>query len=121
MIYGCPIQEVSRIKSSIFIIKAFKLILIERRQHMSAVKNKIIEQENVRQKKNPSFTLIKKLFKSGIMAWVLVLAIWSIAASFSDPQFLPGPLAVWQGAVDLSQDGSLFLYIWVSFLRVITG
>ena len=88
---------------------------------MSAVKNEIIEQENVRQKKNPSFALIKKLFKSGIMAWVLVLAIWSIAASFSDPQFLPGPLAVWQGAVDLSQDGSLFLYIWVSFLRVITG
>ena len=88
---------------------------------MSAVKNEIIEQENVRQKKNPSFALIKKLFKSGIMAWVLVLAIWSMAASFSDPQFLPGPLAVWQGAVDLSQDGSLFLYIWVSFLRVITG
>jgi NitT/TauT family transport system permease protein len=88
---------------------------------MSAAKNEIIEQENVRQKKNLSFALIKRLFKSGIMAWVLVIAIWSMAASFSDPQFLPGPIAVWQGAIDLSQDGSLFLYIWVSFLRVITG
>jgi len=37
---------------------------------MSAIKNEIIEQENVRQKKNPSFALIKKLFKSGIMARV---------------------------------------------------
>ena len=34
---------------------------------------------------------------------------------------MPGPLAVWQGAVDLSQDGSLVLYMWVSFLRVISG
>jgi NitT/TauT family transport system permease protein len=88
---------------------------------MSVVKNVIIENETVYQKKNDNFGFLKKLLKSGIIAWVLVLAIWSIAASFSDPQFLPGPLAVWQGAVDLSQDGSLFLYMWVSFLRVITG
>ena len=88
---------------------------------MSAVKNEIIEQEIVREKKNPSFGFVKKLLKSGVIAWVLVLAIWSIAASFSDPQFLPGPLAVWQGAIDLSQGGSLFQYMWVSFLRVITG
>lgn len=88
---------------------------------MSSVKSEIIEQEIVRQKKNPSFGFVKKVIKSGVLAWVLVLVVWSIAASFSDPQFLPGPLAVWQGAIDLSQDGSLFLYIWVSFLRVITG
>ncbi|OCA91846.1 nitrate ABC transporter permease [Bacillus wudalianchiensis] len=47
--------------------------------------------------------------------------IWSIASSVSDPQFLPSPLAVWKGAIDLSQDGSLSLYISVSFLRVISG
>ncbi|MGI8385964.1 ABC transporter permease [Robertmurraya sp. P23] len=61
------------------------------------------------------------MINSGILAWILVFAIWSIAASLSDPQFLPSPLAVWKGAVDLSQDGSLFLYIWVSFVRVISG
>ena len=87
---------------------------------MSVIKNELIEKSRFAQK-NPRSALIKKLFKSGMIAWVLVLTIWSIAASLSNPQFLPGPLAVWQGAVDLSQDGSLFLYIWVSFLRVITG
>lgn len=67
------------------------------------------------------FSLLKMILKSGILGWILVLLIWSIAAALSDPQFLPSPLLVWQGAIDLSKDGSLFHYMGASFLRVITG
>jgi ABC-type nitrate/sulfonate/bicarbonate transport system permease component len=67
------------------------------------------------------FPLVKLIIKSGVIGWILVLSIWSIAAAFSDPQFLPSPLVVWQGAIDLSKDGSLFTYMGASFLRVITG
>ncbi|MGE7589211.1 ABC transporter permease [Peribacillus sp. NPDC101480] len=89
---------------------------------MSVLGQEIIKKEASqprKKKKVPAF--FKKLVKSGMIAWAIVLLIWSMAASFSDPQFLPSPLAVWQGAIDLSKDGSLFLYMWVSFLRVITG
>jgi len=67
------------------------------------------------------FSLLKIILKSGMLGWILVILIWSIAAAFSDPQFLPSPLVVWQGAVDLSKDGSLFTYMGASFLRVIIG
>lgn len=67
------------------------------------------------------FPLVKLVINSGVIGWILVLSIWSIAAAFSDPQFLPSPLVVWQGAIDLSKDGSLFTYMGASFLRVITG
>jgi len=88
---------------------------------MGALRNKVIKSEKIFQKKKIPSSLLVKMINSGILAWILVFAIWSIAASLSDPQFLPSPLAVWKGAIDLSQDGSLFLYIWVSFVRVISG
>ena len=67
------------------------------------------------------FSLMKIILKSGVIGWLLVILIWSIAAALSDPQFLPSPLVVWQGAIDLSKDSSLFKYMGASFLRVITG
>ncbi len=88
---------------------------------MGALRNKVIRNEKIFQKKKVPSSLLVKMINSGILAWILVFAIWSIAARVSDPQFLPSPLAVWKGAVDLSQDGSLFLYIWVSLVRVISG
>lgn len=63
----------------------------------------------------------KKIIKSGIITWFIVLLLWAGLASISDPQFLPGPLATLQGAVDLSADGSLFRYMGISFLRVLIG
>ncbi|WP_338452591.1 ABC transporter permease [Niallia oryzisoli] len=89
---------------------------------MGAVKNEIIKKEMVYQQKNNSLIRsLNKLIKSGIFAWIIVLSIWGIAASFSDPQFLPSPFAVWKGAFELGLDGSLFFYMLVSFLRVISG
>ncbi|PKG24201.1 ABC transporter permease [Niallia nealsonii] len=63
----------------------------------------------------------KKILKTGILTWLGLLLIWSIAARFSDPQFLPSPLATLQGAIELSKDGSLFIYMAYSFARVLAG
>ncbi|GKU83799.1 ABC transporter permease [Niallia sp. NCCP-28] len=63
----------------------------------------------------------KKILKTGILTWVGLLLVWSIGARFSDPQFLPSPLATLQGAIELSKDGSLFIYMAYSFIRVLIG
>ncbi|MDP7988951.1 ABC transporter permease [Bacillus sp. MHSD_36] len=88
---------------------------------MSTLKNEIVNKQPINEKKAVKIDLQKKLLQSGIIAWVLILTIWSIVTNFSDPQFLPSPIAVLYGAIELSQNGSLFIYIGVSFLRVITG
>ncbi|HDR4571480.1 ABC transporter permease [Bacillus cytotoxicus] len=88
---------------------------------MRIVKNENLSQVATYQKKNFKMNLQKRLLKSGVIGWLLVLAIWSVVASFSNPQFFPSPEAVFYGAIELSQNGSLALYIGISFLRVITG
>ncbi|MEC2074801.1 ABC transporter permease [Metabacillus fastidiosus] len=73
-------------------------------------------------KKKKAFKSVwKSILKTGILTWVGLLVIWSIAAYFSDPQFLPSPLATLQGAIELSKDGSLFIYMGYSFARVLAG
>ncbi len=65
--------------------------------------------------------MIRKIYRTGAFTWIAGLLIWQAAASLSDPDFLPGPYRTLQGAIELSKDGSLFQYIGVSFLRVISG
>lgn len=64
---------------------------------------------------------IRKLLKIGIISWLFVIGIWQLAASFSNPDFLPGPIAILLGAKELIQDGSLFKFIIISFGRVLVG
>lgn len=63
----------------------------------------------------------KRILKTGIITWIGLLLIWSIAARFSEPQFLPSPIATLKGAIELSRDGSLFIYMGYSFARVLAG
>jgi len=63
----------------------------------------------------------KKVLQTGVITWISLLLIWTIAARFSDPQFLPSPLATLQGAIELSKDGSLFIFMAYSFTRVLAG
>ncbi|RUU69429.1 hypothetical protein, partial [Mesorhizobium sp. M7A.F.Ca.MR.362.00.0.0] len=44
-------------------------------------------------KKLPVKAYWRKILKTGIITWIGLLLIWTIAAYFSDPQFLPSPLA----------------------------
>lgn len=66
-------------------------------------------------------TVVKKMIKSGFIGWVVIVAIWTIAAYFSEPMFLPSPLATLKGAVEIASDGSLFIYMAYSFARVLAG
>jgi NitT/TauT family transport system permease protein len=88
---------------------------------METVEQNINKNEVVIKRKGNRSSIIKKLFKSGLFAWILVFFTWSVIAHFSNPQFLPSPIAVWHGAAELAQDGSLISYIWVSLLRVLAG
>ncbi|GAF64907.1 ABC transporter permease protein [Bacillus sp. TS-2] len=64
---------------------------------------------------------VKYIYFSGILTWLLVLIIWQLLSLITNPQFLPGPFRTLLGAVELSADGSLFTYMGISFLRVLTG
>ncbi|UHA72026.1 ABC transporter permease [Paenibacillus sp. 481] len=66
-------------------------------------------------------TLFKNLLNTGLLTWIISLVIWQIASWCSNPDFLPGPYETLRGAIELSQDGSLLRYIYVSFARVFTG
>ena len=63
----------------------------------------------------------RKILGSGLLTWLGLLAVWSVMAQFSDPQFLPSPIATLLGAIELSKDGSLFVYMLYSFGRVLAG
>ena len=54
---------------------------------MSALKDEIVRKGTIYETKNFKIGLQKKLLQSGIIAWILILAIWNVVASFSDPQF----------------------------------
>lgn len=73
------------------------------------------------EKKLPFKFYWKKVLKTGIITWIGLLLIWTVAAHFSDPQFLPSPLATLRGAIELGSDGSLFIYMAYSLGRVLIG
>ena len=66
-------------------------------------------------------TLITKILKSGVITWVLLLAIWAFGATFYTDDFLPGPLVTLKGAAKLIADGTLGKDIIVSLGRVMKG
>lgn len=72
----------------------------------------------VKKKKN---RLGKLILKTGAIGWLTILAVWQIASMFSDPMFLPSPYLTLQGAIEIASDGTLFIYMGYSFLRVLAG
>lgn len=62
----------------------------------------------------------RKWFSLPIL-WILVLAIWQLAAWVYGPDVIPSLGDTWQGARELLSDGSLVKYIGISFYRVLVG
>lgn len=77
--------------------------------------------EHIRPQKKKKSKWLQTIISTGIFGWLCILAIWSILASFSDPMFLPSPWATLTGAVEIAQDGTLFIYMAYSFVRVLIG
>ena len=63
----------------------------------------------------------KLILKSGIIGWLFILVVWQIASMFSDPMFLPSPYLTLKGAFEIASDGTLFIYMLYSFVRVLVG
>ena len=59
--------------------------------------------------------------KYGILAWILLLAIWQIGSLFFSDEFLPGPWTTVLSAGSLLEDGTLQSYLLVSIKRVLKG
>ena len=65
--------------------------------------------------------IINRVLKSGLITWVLLLAIWSIGSLFYTPDFLPNPIITLDGAKTLVTSGTLWTDIFVSMSRVLKG
>ncbi|AEF83410.1 ABC transporter permease [Leadbettera azotonutricia] len=61
------------------------------------------------------------LIRSGIVTWVLLIAIWWVFSLFYSSTFLPSPLETLIGAREIILDGTLFKFAGVSLWRVIKG
>jgi NitT/TauT family transport system permease protein len=62
-------------------------------------------------------------FSVAVLAFVLMLAAWWLAAAvnITSDLFLPSPAAVWNRAVELTRDGTLGSATWESFRRISIG
>jgi NitT/TauT family transport system permease protein len=61
------------------------------------------------------------LFRSGIVTWVLLIAIWWFISLFYSSTFWPSPLETLTGAREIILDGTLLKFAGVSLWRVIKG
>lgn len=78
--------------------------------------NSTVERKYKKRKSKVSLFL-----KTGILGWLLILTTWTVLSIFSDPMFLPSPLATLKGAIEIASDGTLFTYMGYSLARVLVG
>ncbi len=71
--------------------------------------------------KNPLKKGFLRILRIGVITWLLLLLIWSVAAHFTSPTFLPGPWKTIQGVPSIAKNGILFQDIRISLIRVIKG
>ncbi|BBB89632.1 MAG TPA: ABC transporter permease [Methylomusa anaerophila] len=65
---------------------------------------------------------IQYLLKIGVASWLAAIGIWQLASlTFGKPDFLPGPLDVVHGLMELLADGSWLNFVLVSLRRVLAG
>ncbi len=63
----------------------------------------------------------QKILRSGVISWIIILAIWGLGSLDYDEYFLPSPLETLNSLIQLIQNGTLWTDIAASFGRVIKG
>lgn len=71
--------------------------------------------------KNKLMIAAENILKSGVITWILLLAIWQLAAENSSPDFLPSPLKTWEGFLEIVQKNVLWQDVKISMYRVAVG
>ncbi|MCR4717614.1 MAG: ABC transporter permease [Lachnospiraceae bacterium] len=74
-----------------------------------------------RAKNKPKSTIFNKLIKTGLISWAILFTIWTIAAHYNGPDFLPSPKLTFEGFKEILFNGVLLTDIKVSMLRVFLG
>lgn len=64
---------------------------------------------------------MKKILKIGIVSWIIVFLVWGLASMQYDEIFLPSPGETWSAIVELAKNGTLWLDIKASVIRVLEG
>ena len=59
--------------------------------------------------------------KSGIVSWIMLIAVWYIASIFNQPEFLPSPVRVVEGLKEIILNGVYWQDISISIKRVAIG
>ena len=62
-----------------------------------------------------------KILRSGVISWIIVLAVWGLGSLNYDEYFLPSPKETLDSMVVLIQNGTLFADIAASAGRVVRG
>ena len=66
-------------------------------------------------------SLPEKIFRSGVVSWIIVFGVWSLAAFNYDEIFLPSPLETWDALIKIIKDGTLGADILASLSRIGRG
>jgi len=61
------------------------------------------------------------LLRTGVLTWLIFLAVWAAIAPFYPPSFFPGPLETLAGGKEILLDGTLVRFSRISLERVLTG
>ncbi|MDR1066268.1 MAG: ABC transporter permease [Clostridiales bacterium] len=61
------------------------------------------------------------LLKTGVVTWILLLAVWSLLSPLYPANFLPGPIATLIGGKEILLDGTLLEFAGISLRRVFFG
>ena len=68
-----------------------------------------------------SLGVVQKIFKSGVISWIIIIGVWWLGSLAYDEYFLPSPPETVTSMITLSESGVLWLDIAASFGRIIRG
>ncbi len=68
-----------------------------------------------------SLGVVQKIFKSGVISWIIIIGVWWLGSLAYNEYFLPSPPETVSSMATLSESGVLWLDIIASFGRIIKG
>lgn len=72
-------------------------------------------------KKKPSSGVVQRIFRSGVISWIIIIGVWCLGSFAYDEYFLPSPPETVSSMGELIGNGVLLEDILASFGRIIRG
>ena len=74
-----------------------------------------------KEKSKSSAGITQKILKSGVVSWIIIIAVWWLGSLAYDEYFLPSPTETVSSMGTLIQNGVLGADILASFGRILKG